>query len=230
MARRRGHSPAAAAAAALRNQQKVFLMTSIKSTVLAMAIVALPATVLAQGARMAPNTDPTTVQSGDYKLEPTHARVQWTLTHMGFSEYWGDFVMPTGVGHFDANNPAADTVDISIPAASVSTTNPTLDGEVKDWFEVAKYPTITFKSTKVVPTGPGSADVTGDLTLHGITKPVTLKVMFRAAGVNMMTKHYTIGFDAVATIKRSEFGVKQYVPAVSDEVQIKIAAPFEKQG
>ena len=210
--------------------------TASKSTAFAAALLlALPAMALAQaqGARTPPpppNPDPTAAQSGDYKLEPTHARVQWQLTHMGLSAYWGDFALPTGTAHFDAKNAAADVVDISIPAASVSTTNPTLDGEVKEWFEVAKYPTITFKSTKVVQTGPGAADVTGDLTLHGITKPVTLKVKFRAAGVNMLTKHYTLGFDAVTSIKRSEFGVRNYVPAVSDEVQITIAAPFEKQG
>jgi polyisoprenoid-binding protein YceI len=194
------------------------------------ALLALPTAVLAQGGPPAPNPDPSAVPAGAYKLEPTHARILWQVSHMGLSEWFGDFALPTGTATFDPKNPAADKVDITINTASVSTTNAVLDGELKaaDWFDAAQFPTITFKSTQVTPTGPGTADVTGDLTLHGVTKPVTLKVKFRAGGLNMMDKAYTAGFDATTAIKRSDFGVKKYVPLIGDDVQITISAPFEK--
>jgi polyisoprenoid-binding protein YceI len=206
-------------------------MTSLKSTVLAGSLIALPIVALAQGAPPSASTDPTTVPAGAYTLDPTHGRIVWQVSHMGLSEWFGNFASPTGMATFDPKNAAADKVDITIQTASLSTTNATLDGELKSptWFDATKFPTLTFKSTHVVQTGPGTADVTGDLTLHGVTKPVTLKVKFRGAGVNVMNKHYTVGFDATTAIKRSDFGVTQYVPLIGDDVQITISAPFEKQ-
>ena len=99
------------------------------------------------------------------------------------------------------------------------------------WFFVSRTVSVfTFKSTSVKFDGPGRADVLGDLTLHGVTKPVVLEVKFRAAGPNAMSKHYTVGFDAMMSIKRSDFGVAKIVPVVADHVDITISAPFEKEG
>ena len=92
-----------------------------------------------------------------------------------------------------------------------------------------KYPNISFKATKITMTGPGKADVVGDLTLHGTTKPVILHAVFHGAGVNPLNKHYTVGFDASAKIKRTEFGVSALVPLISDDVDIIISAAFERQ-
>jgi polyisoprenoid-binding protein YceI len=196
------------------------------------ASIALPSVVLAQGAPPNPSKDPAAVPAGAYTLEPTHTRIVWRVSHMGLSEWFGDFSTPTGTATFDPRNPSADAVNITISTASVTTTNATLDGELKsaDWFDVAAYPTIHFKSTKVASTGPGSADVTGDLTLHGVTKPVTLKVKFYGSGLNVMDKHFTVGFQASTEIKRSDFGVTKYVPLIGDDVNIVISAPFEKAG
>ena len=207
-------------------------MTSSKLLTLAAvaSLLVLPAQVLAQGA--GPALDPSAAQAGAYKLEGTHARVVWQVSHLGFSEWFGDFSHATGTATFDPKSKAGagDTVNISIPVASVTTTNTTLDGELKsaDWFDAAKFPTITFKSTKVMTTGLATADVAGDLTFHGVTRPVVLKVKFRAAGENPMTKHYTVGFDASTEIKRSDFGVNKYAGMLGDDVQITISAPFEK--
>ena len=88
---------------------------------------------------------------------------------------------------------------------------------------------MTFVSTKVVPAGKDHAKVTGDLTLHGVTKPVTLDVTLVGAGVNPLSKKYTVGFEATGTLKRSEFGVKTYVPLIGDELHLTIAGAFEKQ-
>jgi polyisoprenoid-binding protein YceI len=194
------------------------------------ALIALPSSVLAQGGP--PSKDPANVQAGSYTLESKHGRIVWRVSHFGFSEWFGDFAQPTGTATFDPKNIAADSVDITIPTASVTTTNTTLDEELKapDWFGAAAFPTIHFKSTQVVATGPDSADVTGDLTFHGVTKPVTLKVKLLGSGMNMMNKRFTVGFDAYTDIKRSDFGVGKYIPMLGDDVHIIISAPFEKVG
>ena len=176
-------------------------------------------------------TEPAAVPAGTYAIEPSHTRVLFSLNHMGFSTWYGDFTGAKGSLTLDPKAPAASKVEVTLPTASVSTTNATLDGELKgaDWLDAGKYPTITFVSTKVVPTGADTAKVTGDLTLHGVTKPVTLDVKFHGAGANPMTKAFTVGFDAHGALKRSEFGVTKYVPLVGDEVEITISAPFEKK-
>ena len=97
-----------------------------------------------------------------------------------------------------------------------------------DWLDAAKYPAMRFVSTKVTRTGKGTATITGNLTLHGVTRPATLNASFHAAAVNPMKKAYTIGFNATGTIKRSDFGVSKYVPLVSDETKLTITAAFEK--
>lgn len=190
------------------------------------ALISLSAPALAQV-----STDPTTVQAGTYALEPSHARVVFSVSHMGFSTWYGDFAKPTGSLTLDPKAVAAAKLDVTIPVASVTTTNTVLDGELKSaaWFDATTYPTITFHSTKVVPTGASTAKVTGDLTFHGVTKPVTLDVTFKGAGSNPMSKAYTIGFDAKGSLKRSDFGVKTYVPLIGDDVDLLISAPFEKK-
>jgi polyisoprenoid-binding protein YceI len=178
------------------------------------------------------NADPKAVQAGSYGVDPSHTRVQFTVSHMGFSDWYGDFSGTTGTLSLDPANVAAAKVDISIPTASVSTTNATLDGELKsaDWFDAATHPTIRFVSTKVVPAGAGKATITGNLTFHGVTKPVVLNATFNGAGVNPMNKAYTVGFNATTTIKRSDFGVKTYVPVIGDTTSLRISAAFEKKG
>lgn len=177
------------------------------------------------------STDPSTVPAGTYAADTSHTRVLFSLSHMGFSTWYGDFTGVTGSLTLDPKAPAASKLEVSIPVASVSTTNKKVDDELRSpaWFDAATYPTITFRSTAVEPTGPATAKVTGDLTFHGVTKPVTLDVKLHGAGVNMMSKAVTVGFDAVGTLKRSDFGVKAYVPAIGDEVRLMISAPFEKK-
>ena len=174
--------------------------------------------------------DPKTVQAGTYTVEPSHTRVEFAVTHFGFTRYWGDVTGVTGELVLDPKKPAADQIKVSIPVGSVSTTNAKLDGELKSpmFLDATTYPSITFVSTSVKKTGATTADVTGDLTLHGVTKPVTLKAKFNAGGANPMSKKYTVGFDAQGKINRSDFGVKAFVPMVSDQVDITISAAFEK--
>ena len=175
-------------------------------------------------------TSPAQVQPGAYKVEPNHTRVLFSVSHMGFTTWYGDFTNASGSLQLDPSHPADSRIEVSVPMASVSTTNATLDGELKspDWFDAQRFPTMTFKSREVRVTGPGRADVTGDLTLHGVTRPVTLQARFNGAGVNPLNKAYTAGFEVSGHIKRSEFGVTKYVPLIGDDVDLIISAAFEK--
>lgn len=206
-------------------------MTPIQKFAAAAVLVAAlgaGASVHAQGGAI---TDPAAVQAGAYTLETSHARVLFATSHMGFSTWYGDFTGATGTLSLDPKNIAAAKLEVTIPTASVTTTNAKLDEELKSpaWFDAAQYPTITFKSTKVTPTGPNTAQVTGDLTFHGVTRPVTLDATFKASGVNPMNKAYTVGFEVKGALKRSDFGVKTYVPLIGDDVDLTISAPFEKK-
>ena len=178
------------------------------------------------------NPNPSTVQPGAYKVEPSHTRVLFTVSHMGFTDWYGDFTGASGTLTLDPKNPAAASLTVDLPIASVSTTNAKLDGELKaaDWLDAAHFPQADFKSTKVTPVGTGAADVTGDLTLHGVTKPLTLHVTFNGAGVNPLNKAYTAGFQAHGTIKRSDFGVTKYVPVIGDAVELTLSGAFVKPG
>jgi polyisoprenoid-binding protein YceI len=186
----------------------------------------LTAPALAHAAAPAPSS----VQPGAYKVEPVHTRMLFAVNHMGFTTWYGDFTGAKGALQLDPAAPARSQLEVSVPTASVSTTNAKLDGELKsaDWFDAARYPTITFKSRTVTPTGPDSADIAGDLTLHGVTRPVTLHARYNGAGVNPLSKAYTVGFEVSGKIKRSEFGVSKYVPLVGDDVDLIISAAFEK--
>jgi polyisoprenoid-binding protein YceI len=197
--------------------------------ILSRAAVALACLTLA-GSAVAQSTDPQAVQAGTYKAEPMHTRILFSVLHMGFTHYFGDFTGVSGRLNLDPKNLSAASVKVSFPTASVSTTNPTLDGELKggQWLDAAADPTITFVSTQVTPTGPRTARIVGDLTLHGVTHPVTLDATFNAAGPNALSHKYTIGFDAVGHLNRSDFGVKTYVPLISDNVDIIISAAFER--
>jgi polyisoprenoid-binding protein YceI len=167
---------------------------------------------------------------GSYKVESYHTQVAFSISHFGFTNYSGLFSGATGSLQLDPAKLGTSKLDISIPVDSVTTTVSKLTDELKgdQWFDTAKFPKATFVSTQVVPTADG-ATVTGNFTLHGITKPVVLHVRFIGAGVNPIDKAYTVGFEATGTIKRSDFGVKTYLPAVGDEVQLNIAGAFEQQ-
>jgi len=203
-------------------------MHTARSILFAAALLAVPAAGLSQAP--VANPAPAAVRAGSYHVEPTHTRVQFAVSHMGFSEWYGDFTGVTGTLELDPKAPGKSAVSVKIPVASVSTTNATLDGELRnpDWFDAARYPDITFTSTKVTLTSSRSALVAGNLTFHGVTRPVTLKAEFLASGTNPLSKGYTVGFNATTRLKRSDFGIKTYLPLIGDEVTLRISAAFEK--
>ena len=150
--------------------------------------------------------------------------MQFTYSHFGFSHITGRFDKVEGDFLFDAKDPAKSSIQVHIPISSVSTGVPDLDKELltEKFFDSGKFPLATFNSTSVTSAGAGKLAVKGDLTIHGITKPVTLDVSVNKTGVQPIRGVAAAGFDATATIKRSDFGVAAYVPNVSDEITLRI--------
>lgn len=183
-----------------------------------------------------PTTPPGTrtvskVAAGTYKVDSAHTQVVFTLNHLGFSEYSGQFTQPTGSLTIDPKNPAAAHVEIVFPIDKVSTTVAALDTHLKtpDFFDAAKFPEGRFVSTKVTVSGM-TAKIAGNLTLRGVTKPVVLDAKFIGAGPSLFGAHKTVvGFAATTSIKRSDFGVNGYLPLVSDKVDLTINASFDAQ-
>lgn len=159
-----------------------------------------------------------------YDLDASHTSVVFGYTHMGFSHMTGKFMNAVGSVTLDDTTPANSAVAVSFAIDGINTGVPKLDEHLKtaDFFDAATYPTATFKSTKVVQTSATTADVTGDLTIHGITKPVVLKVKLNQTGANPFSKKPEAGFSATTTILRSDFGMTKYVPMVSDQIDIAI--------
>jgi polyisoprenoid-binding protein YceI len=174
----------------------------------------------------------TSVKGGTYKVESYHTQVGFSLSHFGFTNYSGLFSGATGSLRLDPSNPATSRLDVTIPVQSILTTVPALTDELKGdkWFDATKFPQATFTSTNVTVGRDGETTITGNLTLHGVTKPIILHAHLLGAGVNPIDKAYTVGFEASGTIKRSDFGISQYLPALGDEVQLSIAGAFELQG
>jgi len=196
----------------------------IRTAALAMAL----ATFTQPAGAATPLANAQALPAGTYALEKSHAKLLWSVDHMGFSDYYGRFDAFDATLTLDPKAPAKSALTVAIDVASVDSDIAALDDALKgpQWLDAAKFPTTTFRSTAVTPTGPGRARVAGQLTLHGVTKPVTLDVRLHGAGMNPLAKAETIGFDATATIRRSEFGVATFLPAIADTVKLTISAEF----
>ncbi len=171
------------------------------------------------GAAMSAQAAPVT-----YKLDPAHTMVLFSWNHFGYSNPTANLGLGEGTLVFDEQHPAKSSVEVALPLAQLDTHVPALDEHLKepDFLDAAKYPVVTFKSTEVQPLGGNKFKVTGNLTVHGVTRPVVLDATLNKVGPHPMTKAPSIGFDATASIKRSDFGVGAYVPNVSDELTIRI--------
>jgi polyisoprenoid-binding protein YceI len=144
-----------------------------------------------------------------YTIDPAHSSAQFSIRHMMISNVRGGFSKVTGTVEFDPANPAATTIDVVIDASSIKTLDDQRDTHLRsaDFLDVENHPTITFKSTSLTPEGDGEATVTGDVTIHGVTKPVTLKVEGPTAEGKDPWGNTRIGASATTKIKRSDFGL-----------------------
>jgi polyisoprenoid-binding protein YceI len=191
---------------------------------LAAVIAAAPLAALAEA-----TLQPDQIPAGTYVIDSKETQLRYATTHMGFTQFWGVFPDATGTLTIDPKNLAAAKLTVKAPVSHLETTNRELNGELlsDEFFSEAKFKSLQFVSTGVTRTGPRTAKVAGDLTIHGVTKPAVLDVTFNGAGPNAFSKVTTLGFSARTTVKRSDFGMGKYVPIVSDETEISISAAFE---
>lgn len=165
-----------------------------------------------------------------YAIDNSHTFPKFAYTHMGLSTAEGRFDKTTGTITLDAAA-GRGSADVTIDATSISTGWPKFDEHLKsaDFFDVAKYPTITFRAKSFPFDGKSLTEVAGELTVHGITRPVTLKVTDFVCKEHPMKKVPACGANLSTSIKRSEFGVGAFAPAVSDEVQLRIGLEAHRQ-
>lgn len=204
----------------------------------ALLALALATPLVAQQAMQKPGSkNPAAVTGGTYTVDPAHTLVGWRVDHLGFNDYFGIFGDVTGTLTLDPKNPSAAKVDITIPVSKVTTASASLtahllkpgtDGKKPDFFGAAPAD-AKFVSTSVTASGT-KAQIAGNLTLNGVTKPVTLDAEFAGAGKApaQMGGKENVGFHATGSIKRSDFGVNMGIPMVSDEVKLDITVAFQK--
>lgn len=209
-------------------------------TFLRASVLGLTLCSLACAAEDVPPASTAKVPAGAYTLDNTHASLIFKVNHLGFSNYTARFKHFDAELQFDPQNLAASKLSATVDVRSLETDfprTPQLDFNAqllgKEWLDAATYPTITYRSTAVEPTGPKTMRVTGDLTLHGVTRPVTLEATYNGgyAG-HPMDPHARIGFSAQGTFKRSDFGIANGIPApgttlgVGDEVMVILETEF----
>jgi polyisoprenoid-binding protein YceI len=173
----------------------------------------------------------TTGEAADYTIDPTHSHILFTIDHLGFAKMVGLFSEFSGNISFDANNVPASKVNVSIKTESLQTQFAPRDKDLKgaDWFNVTEFPEMTFVGTEFVKKDDHTGTLTGNLALHGVTKPVTLNVVVNKVGQNPLDKIDSAGFSARGTFKRSDFGIKTYLGAIGDDVDLIIEIEAKKK-
>lgn len=164
-----------------------------------------------------------------FTFDPNHTYVLWHVSHFGFSSPSGKW-LANGTVILDKEHPQKSKVEVTINVANLVTGIPEFDKHLKGevFLNVAKYPIATFVSDKTIVSHDNSAKVHGILTLHGVSKPITLDVKMNKAGVSPINDKMTVGFTASTMFKRSDFGISSFLPGVGDEVQIDIEAEAAK--
>lgn len=187
---------------------------------LATAACATPDTAQAQPQAQAP------AQAQQYALDPAHTQVAFSIERFGFTYILGRFDTVEGAVTLDQANPQNSSVTATIQTASVSSGNATRDEHLRSprWLDATQFPTMAFRSTSVRRTGDQSAEVIGDLTLHGATHPVTLTVSLNQIGRNPANGGQAAGFSATGTLSRAQFGMNTAPQLIGDEVRITIEA------
>lgn len=181
--------------------------------------------------------DVSNMPAGEYKIDPTHSTLVFRVSHLGFSNYTASFGKFDATLQIDPANVSAGSLSATIDARSLTLPAPPPGFQREllgpQWLDAAHFPQITFRSTAIESTGANTARITGDLTLHGVTKPVTLEATYNGGYPgHAMDPNARIGFSAHGTFKRSDFGVAYGVPApgttmgVSDDVEVIIETEF----
>lgn len=170
------------------------------------------------------------LREGQYRLDPNHAALLFRVSHLGLSSFIGRFNEFDASLDFDPNAMHLAKLEAVVDTSSIDTNNAELDNTLRtsSWLDTTTYPEATFKSRTVTAQGDGFL-FTGDLTLHGITRTVSLQGRFIGGAVNRLNGRYTLGFSARGQIKRSEFGIDSYLAMIGDEINLEIDVEFLRQ-
>jgi polyisoprenoid-binding protein YceI len=162
--------------------------------------------------------------AADYAIDPTHSHIMFMIDHLGFAKIVGLFSTFSGTLSFDPTNVPASKLNVTIKTESLQTQFGPRDKDLKgaDWFNTTEFPEMTYVGSQFVKKDEHTGTVAGKLTLHGVTKPVTLDVTVNKVGQNPLDKINSAGFSARGTLKRSDFGMKAFLGAIGDEVDLII--------
>lgn len=177
-------------------------------------------------------TDVQAVKGGQYSLDKDHASLIFKINHLGFSTYVARFNKLDASLNFDPENIEKSSLEVIVDMTSIDVNNPAFAEQLRgaDWLDATQFPQAVFKTTRYI----GSTEKNvfafeGDLTFHGVTKPVVLNVTFHGGGRNMLTRKNTLGFSAHTTFKRSEFGVGKFTSmGIGDDVTLDINVEFQE--
>ena len=196
------------------------------------ALLTLSACALALTSCATPTTDPRQLPSGDWSLDEAHASVTWQVQHMGLSWYTGRFDTLDATLAFDPQRPGESEVTAIIDAMSISTGDPDFDAELANgWFHADRHPQIVFQSTALTVTGANTGELSGELSLNGVTAPVTLDVTFNGGLTNLLEGRPAVGFSATGTLDRDSFNIGNLPHSiVGPTVRILIEAEFLREG
>ncbi len=186
-----------------------------------MAVLGLSATLLV----------PTAALGESYTIDATHAHAAFRVSHLGFSYTLGQFDEISGTLEFDENNPGESFLSVTVNTASVRSANAARDEHLRnaDFLDVENFPTMTFVSTAIEVTGETTGTLVGDLTLLGVTKPLTLEVTFNQAGPHPFDpSRIMVGFSATGKINRSDFGMVYGLPVIGETVEIIIEVEAQR--
>jgi polyisoprenoid-binding protein YceI len=174
---------------------------------------------------------PALAQVESWKIDPAHSSAQFAVRHLGISTVRGEFRKVSGSASYDPADPSKTSLEATIDATSVDTRVDMRDNDLRspNFLDVQKYPTITFKSKRAEPAGPGKMKITGDLTIHGVTKEAVLDVEGPSAPVKDPKGNFHVGASASTTIKRKDFGVNGAPAMVGDDISITIDVELVKQ-
>jgi len=171
------------------------------------------------------------LEPGAYQLDKQHTTVLFKINHMGFSTFVGRFNAVDASLEFNPAHMEKATLSAVININSIDVNNSDLAETLRgsSWFDADKYPQALFTTTSVELVSESRAKFSGTLSLHGVTAPIVLDVVFNGGGDEMLTGRYTVGFTAVTHFKRSQFGMDYLIPAIGDEVNVEVFAEFQKR-
>jgi polyisoprenoid-binding protein YceI len=197
-------------------------------------VVACSVSLLACDKILTPDrkTEVQAVKGGKYALDKDHASLIFKLNHLGFSTYVARFNKLDAALDFDPENIEKSTLEVTVDMTSIDVNNPPFAEQLRsaDWLDATQFPQAVYKTTRYLGSKEkNSFAFEGDLTFHGVTKPVTLNATFHGGGKNMLTRKNTLGFSANATFKRSDFGVGKFTSmGVGDDITLEINVEFQE--